>query len=136
MLWRLDTRLSQPASLRRSILFLRSALQPGAEGNQDPLLSDARVCFGRCAPVIPWPGGPPDHGARPLGHRERPPLAARCLVREDAAPNRKGNGPANIAALRRRALDIVRRGTSKGSLSIELKRAGWDDAVPQAPSMA
>ena len=47
--------------------------------------------------------------------------------REDAARNRKDNGPGNIAVLRRRALDVVRRDTSKGSLSIKLKRAGWDD---------
>jgi predicted transposase YbfD/YdcC len=50
------------------------------------------------------------------------------LFREDAARNRKDNGPANIAILRRRALDVARRDTSKGSLSIRLKRAGWDDA--------
>ncbi len=48
--------------------------------------------------------------------------------REDAARNRKDNGPANIAVLRRRALDVVRTDTSKGSLSIKLKRAGRDDA--------
>lgn len=48
--------------------------------------------------------------------------------REDAARNRKDHGPANIAILRRRALDIARRDTSKGSLSIKLKRAGWSDA--------
>ena len=48
--------------------------------------------------------------------------------REDAARNRKDNSPGNIAVLRRRALDLVRRDTSKGSLSIKLKRAGWDDA--------
>jgi len=48
--------------------------------------------------------------------------------REDAARNRKGHGPANIAILRRRALDLARRDTSKGSLSIKLKRAGWNDA--------
>ena len=48
--------------------------------------------------------------------------------REDAARNRKDNGPGNIAVLRRRALDIVRRDTSKGSLSIKLKRSGWDEA--------
>ena len=48
--------------------------------------------------------------------------------REDAARNRKDNGPGNIAVLRRRALDVVRRDTSKGSLSIKLKRAGWDEA--------
>jgi predicted transposase YbfD/YdcC len=47
--------------------------------------------------------------------------------REDAARNRKDNGPGNIAVLRRRALDVVRRDTSKGSLTIKLKRAGWDE---------
>jgi len=45
-----------------------------------------------------------------------------------AARNRKDNGAANIAILRRPALDLARRGTSKGSLSIKLKRAGWGDA--------
>ena len=35
---------------------------------------------------------------------------------------------ANIAVLRRRALDVARRDTSKGSLSIKLQRAGWDNA--------
>ncbi len=48
--------------------------------------------------------------------------------REDAARNRKDNAPGNIAVLRRRALDLVRRDTSQRSLSIKLKRAGWDDA--------
>ena len=47
--------------------------------------------------------------------------------REDAARNRKDHGPANIAVLRRRALDVARLDTSKGSLSEKLKRAGWDD---------
>jgi predicted transposase YbfD/YdcC len=48
--------------------------------------------------------------------------------REDVARNLKDNGPGNIAVLRRRALDVVRRDTSKGSLSTKLKRAGWDEA--------
>ena len=47
-------------------------------------------------------------------------------MREDAARNRKDHGPANIAVLRRRALDVARRDTSKGSLATKLKRAGWD----------
>jgi len=50
--------------------------------------------------------------------------------REDAARNRKDHGPANIAILRRRAPDLARRDTSKGSLSIKLTRAGWNDAFP------
>ena len=48
-------------------------------------------------------------------------------LREDSARNRKDNGAANLAVLRRRALDVVKRDTSKGSLSIKIKRAGWDD---------
>jgi hypothetical protein len=42
--------------------------------------------------------------------------------------NRKDNAPGNIAVLRRRALDVVLQDKSKSSLSIKLKRAGWDDA--------
>lgn len=34
-------------------------------------------------------------------------------LRGDAARNRKYNGPSNIAVLRRRVLDVVRRDTSK-----------------------
>jgi len=41
------------------------------------------------------------------------------------ARNYKDSGPANIAVLRRCALDLARRRTSKVSLSIKLKRAGW-----------
>ena len=48
--------------------------------------------------------------------------------RDDAARNRKDRGPANIAILRRRALDLARRDTSRGSLSIKLKRGGWNEA--------
>jgi len=47
-------------------------------------------------------------------------------MREDGARNRKDNGPANIAVLRRRALDVARADTSKGSMAEKLKRAGWD----------
>lgn len=47
-------------------------------------------------------------------------------LREDAQRNRRDNGPANIAVLRRRALDVVRRDTSNGSLAMKLRRAGWD----------
>lgn len=46
---------------------------------------------------------------------------------EDAQRNRKDNGPANIAVLRRRALDVARLDQSKGSLTVKLKRAGWND---------
>jgi predicted transposase YbfD/YdcC len=46
---------------------------------------------------------------------------------EDAARNRKDNGPANIAVIRRRALDVARLDQRKGSLTAKLKRAGWND---------
>jgi predicted transposase YbfD/YdcC len=49
------------------------------------------------------------------------------IMREDAARNRRDNGPANIAVLRRRARDVVTRNKSKGSLAVKLKRAGWND---------
>jgi hypothetical protein len=46
---------------------------------------------------------------------------------EDAQRNRKDHGPANIAVLRRRALDVARLDQSKGSLTVNVKRAGWND---------
>jgi predicted transposase YbfD/YdcC len=52
-----------------------------------------------------------------------------CLdvaFREDAARNRKDHGPANIAVLRRRALDVARAEGSKTAIARKLKRAGWD----------
>jgi predicted transposase YbfD/YdcC len=48
-------------------------------------------------------------------------------MREDDARNRRDHGPANIAVLRRRARDVAARDTSKGSLAIKLKRAGWNE---------
>lgn len=48
-------------------------------------------------------------------------------MREDDARNRKDHGPANIAALRRRARDLVALDEGKGSLAVKLKRAGWDE---------
>lgn len=48
---------------------------------------------------------------------------------EDAARNRKDNGPANIAVLRRRALDVARLDPSQGSLTTKLKRAGWNNDI-------
>jgi predicted transposase YbfD/YdcC len=45
---------------------------------------------------------------------------------EDAARNRRDNGPASIAVLRRRALDVARLDKSQGSLTVKLKRAGWN----------
>jgi predicted transposase YbfD/YdcC len=49
------------------------------------------------------------------------------VVAENAARNRRDLGPANLAVLRRLALNVVRADDSKGSLSAKIKRAGWDD---------
>jgi len=56
-----------------------------------------------------------------MGHREQPALELHASFREDVARNRKDNGSGNIAIIRRRALDVMRRDTSRGSLSIKLK---------------
>lgn len=49
-------------------------------------------------------------------------LRSCCTQSEDS-------GSGNIVILRRRARDTMRRDASKGSLSIKLKRAGWDDNI-------
>lgn len=50
------------------------------------------------------------------------------VLDEDLARNRKDNAPANIAVLRRLALNLARaHPDTKTSLRGKLKRAGWDD---------
>lgn len=50
------------------------------------------------------------------------------VLDEDLARNRKDNGPANLAVLKRLALNVARaRPDPKISLRAKLKRAGWDD---------
>ncbi|MHC2445741.1 hypothetical protein ACVJ6Q_003856, partial [Bradyrhizobium elkanii] len=45
------------------------------------------------------------------------------------ARNRKDNGPANLAVLRRLALNVAQaHPDTTGSLRGKLKRAGWNDA--------
>lgn len=46
---------------------------------------------------------------------------------EDGARNRKDHGPANLALLRKLALNLLRRHPDKGSIRGKVKRAGWDD---------
>ena len=46
---------------------------------------------------------------------------------EDQARNRKDNCAANLALLRKLALNLARLEPSKGSMRGKLKRAGWDD---------
>jgi predicted transposase YbfD/YdcC len=51
------------------------------------------------------------------------------VLDEDLARNRKDNGPANLAVLRRLALNVARaHPDTKTSLRLKLKRAGWNDA--------
>jgi predicted transposase YbfD/YdcC len=46
---------------------------------------------------------------------------------EDRARNRKDHGPANIAVLRKLALNLLRSNLDKASIRRKIKRAGWDD---------
>jgi predicted transposase YbfD/YdcC len=51
------------------------------------------------------------------------------VLDEDLARNRKDNGPANLAVLRRLALNVARaHPDTTTSLRLKLKRAGWNDA--------
>jgi predicted transposase YbfD/YdcC len=50
------------------------------------------------------------------------------LLDEDLARSRKDHAPANLAVLRRLALNIARIHPAKTSLRGKLKRAGWDEA--------
>lgn len=47
--------------------------------------------------------------------------------REDAARNRKDNGPQNIALLRKIALNLIRAHPDNASIRRKIKKAGWDD---------
>jgi predicted transposase YbfD/YdcC len=47
---------------------------------------------------------------------------------EDRARNRKDHGPANLAVLRKLALNLLRTNPDKASIRRKIKRAGWDDA--------
>lgn len=49
-------------------------------------------------------------------------------INEDQARNRKGNGPQNLALLRRLALNLAKLEPSKGSMKGKFKRAGWSNA--------
>ena len=51
------------------------------------------------------------------------------VLDEDLARNRKDNGPANLAILKRLAVNVARaHPDTKTSLRAKLKRAGWDDS--------
>jgi predicted transposase YbfD/YdcC len=48
-------------------------------------------------------------------------------MNEDQARNRSGNGPENLALLRRMALNLARTEPTKGSMRGKIKKAGWSD---------
>jgi len=50
------------------------------------------------------------------------------IFNEDAARNRKDNGPENLAVLRKLALNMLRSHPDKASIRRKIKRAGWEDA--------
>ncbi len=50
------------------------------------------------------------------------------VINEDQDRTRKGNGPHNLAVLRRMAINAMQKEGSKGSLRGKFKRAGSDDA--------
>jgi predicted transposase YbfD/YdcC len=47
---------------------------------------------------------------------------------EDRARSRKDNAPANLALLRKLALNMLRSHPDKASIRRKIKKAGWDDA--------
>ena len=49
------------------------------------------------------------------------------VFNEDQARNRKGHCAANLALLRKMAMNLARLEPSKGSMRGKLKRAGWDN---------
>jgi transcription termination factor Rho len=65
--------------------------------------------------------------ARPLGRRQRAALGAGRAMNDDATHNRKDNGPENIAAPRRLALNLASLEGSKGSMKTKCKRAWRSD---------
>jgi predicted transposase YbfD/YdcC len=49
------------------------------------------------------------------------------VLHEDDSRARKDHAPANLALLRRRALNTIQANPDQGSNRLKLKRAGWDD---------
>lgn len=49
------------------------------------------------------------------------------IMREDNSRARKDHAPANLAVLRRMALNTIQANRDKGSNRLKFKRAGWDD---------
>lgn len=49
------------------------------------------------------------------------------VMREDHTRARKDHAPANLAILRRMALNVIKANKDKGSNRLKIKKAGWDD---------
>lgn len=49
------------------------------------------------------------------------------VMREDYSRSRKDSAPANLAILRRMALNVIKVNKDKGSNRLKIKKAGWDD---------
>jgi predicted transposase YbfD/YdcC len=49
------------------------------------------------------------------------------VFQEDACRTRKDHGPANLAVVRKIALNLLRANHAKKSLNMKRLRAGWDD---------
>ena len=64
----------------------------------------------------------------PLGNRKPVVLGAGVVFNEDQSRNRKDNSPANLALLRKLALNLARLEPSRGSMRGKPKRAGWDNS--------
>jgi predicted transposase YbfD/YdcC len=62
------------------------------------------------------------------GVENRPHWRLDVVMNEDQDRSRLGNGPHNLAVLRRMALNGIQKDGGKGSLRGKIKRAGWDEA--------
>ena len=49
------------------------------------------------------------------------------VMNDDQHRARKDNAPANVAALRRIALSIIKANSAKGSNRVKFKKAGWSN---------
>lgn len=55
------------------------------------------------------------------------PWVLDVVMREDHTRARKDHAPANLAILRRMALNVIKANKDKGSNRLKIKKAGWDD---------
>src|SRR5258708_34051665 len=63
----------------------------------------------------------------PSPGRDQPHWVLDVVFDEDRPRNRQGNGPQNLAILRKLALDLLRSPPHKASIRRKIKHAGWND---------